>query len=532
MRVPTRLFLICSVFLLASLTLFFTTIHVTAQDFLSAKIISPSELPVWAGILASGDLNGDGIPDVVYSVPQTTTSGYYSSIGVAFGSTSGLHPAGVYSQAPYTVLIADVNGDGKPDIVGGVNVGATADLLIYLNQGDGTFAAPLISQITTNNSLWPRVMGIGVGDFDGDGKADVVISDQNGNFFCLHGSGSGTFTLTSQFQQHLISSYRIAQVADLNHDGKLDLVVALVEGATVGVMLGNGNGTFQPLTLLPVYTYWPVVADFNGDGIPDIATTTLILNNGAITSYAAVIYAGNGDGTFRQLNTFPFSSAYGTLLAARDVNGDGELDLIFDGANGFTVCLGQGGGNFGAPVTYSVPRWMNGGAAVGDFNGDGYTDIVGAENYSDPMVYSLRGFPGGTFEGATSLDVPSQPNMIATADLNGDHVPDIAVSEESGTTVLLSNGDGTFRSISDSLILGDQIFLADLDGDTIPDELFVPSSPYSNVSYRHGYGDGTFATPVTGIALYHGASAVSLGDLNLDGDPDLVGIHDGSLPFG
>jgi hypothetical protein len=188
MRVPTRLFLICSVFLLASLTLFFTTIHVAAQDFLSAKIISPSELPVWAGILASGDLNGDGIPDVVYSVPQTTTSGYYSSIGVAFGSTSGLHPAGVYSQAPYTVLIADVNGDGKPDIVGGVNVGATADLLIYLNQGDGTFAAPLISQITTNNSLWPRVMGIGVGDFDGDGKADVIVSDQNGNFFCLHGT--------------------------------------------------------------------------------------------------------------------------------------------------------------------------------------------------------------------------------------------------------------------------------------------------------------------------------------------------------
>ena len=105
----------------------------------------------------------------------------------------------------------------------------------------------------------------------------------------------------------------------------------------------TADGTFQPLTLLPVYTYWPVVADFNGDGIPDIATTTLILNNGAITSYAAVIYAGNGDGTFRQLNTFPFSSAYGTLLAARDVNGDGELDLIFDGANGFTVCLGQGG---------------------------------------------------------------------------------------------------------------------------------------------------------------------------------------------
>ena len=185
-------------------------------------------------------------------------------------------------------------------------------------------------------------MSIGVGDFNGDGKPDVMATDQNGNFFYLRGNGDGTFLMVSQFQQRGIDAYRVAEVLDLNSDGKLDLVVSQVYGATVDVLLGNGDGTFQPLISLPVYTYWPVVADFNGDGITDIATTVVQTDSNYASHFLVSIFAGNGDGTFRQINSFVYASVWGTMLAAQDINGDGKPDLILDTANGFTVCMGLG----------------------------------------------------------------------------------------------------------------------------------------------------------------------------------------------
>ncbi len=526
MRMPARLFLPCSVFLLMSLTLFFATVSVSAQDFLSAKLISPSELPVGAGILAAGDLNGDGISDVVYSIPPVSIPGP-TSMGVAFGSPTGLHPAGVYSQAPRSVVIADVNGDGKPDIVGGLNVGPTAEVVAYLNRGDGTFTGPVTSPVVTNNSDWPSV-SIGVGDFNGDGKPDVIATDQNGNFFYLRGNGDGTFVMASQFQQRGIDAYRVAEVVDLNGDGKLDLVVSQLYGATVDVLLGNGDGTFQPLISLPVYTYWPVVADFNGDGIPDIATTVIQTDGSGDLKYLLSIFAGNGNGTFRQTNSFAYGSVVGTMLAAHDIDGDGKPDLILDTANGFTVCMGLGGGQFGPPVTYSVPRWGSGGAAVGDFNGDGSLDIIGAVNYSNSTVYMLKGFGDGTFEGASTLDVNGPPTTIAAADVNGDQLTDI-VAVAPGTIAFLSSLDGTFTTKTDSAGgFGDQLFVADLDGDFIPDELSVTTSPFAyNIVFRHGNGDGTFGTPVLGPTV--SLPGAILGDINGDGRPDLLGTSNGSL---
>jgi hypothetical protein len=145
------------------------------------------------------------------------------------------------------------------------------------------------------------------------------------------------------------------------------------------------------------------------------------------------------------------------------------------------------------------------------------------------MVYLLKGFPGGTFEGAGGIDIGSMPSTMAAVDLNHDGIPDLVVRTNSGTFTYLSQSDGTYSSTSDSVILGEQIFLADLDGDGNTDALYVPSSPYSTTSFRHGNGDGTFSDAVAGISLYHGASGATLADLNGDGLPDLVGIMDGSL---
>jgi hypothetical protein len=173
----------CLLFLLGSLSL-------SAQDFLGARIISPSQLPAGAGILTAADLNGDGISDVVYTIPSSSGT---SSFGVSFGSPSGFQAAGTYAQSLRLATTGDINGDGKPDLIAATGSGPTALLLIYLNKGDGTFSAPTTTTITTNNSLWPVPISIAVGDFDGDGKADVIATTSDGqDFFVFHGNGDGT----------------------------------------------------------------------------------------------------------------------------------------------------------------------------------------------------------------------------------------------------------------------------------------------------------------------------------------------------
>ena len=126
-----------------------------------------------------------------------------------------------------------------------------------------------------------------------------------------------------------------------------------------------------------------------------------------------------------------------------------------------------------------------------------------------------------------AVDIGSMPETMATADLNHDGYPDLVASTNIGTWIYLSSSNGSYSSTSDTTVLGDQIFLADLDGDGNPDALYVPSFPYSTTSFRHGNGDGTFGNPVAGLSL--GASGASLGDLNGDGKPDLVGIMDTSV---
>jgi Bacterial Ig-like domain (group 3)/FG-GAP-like repeat len=510
------------------LFLLFISTFTSSQNFLGSKIISPSQLPSGSGILTAGDINGDGTADVVYTVPDTAGSPGYSSIGIALGSRTGFHVAATYAQRLSRAVLADVNGDGKVDLlgtIGGGPIGPTAMLVIYKGRGDGTFDAPVISQIVTNTNLWPWVASLATGDCDGDGKVDVLVTDSNGNLFFIHGNGDGTTGTPVRFGGKYLNAYEIDHVVDLNRDGKLDLVVTVVNGATIAVRLGNGDGTFQTEQAVGgVYNYSPILADMNGDGIPDIATTTASATGDA---FGARIFAGNGDGSFREINSFAVSSVWGTLLAARDLNGDSKIDLVFDNANGFIVCLGDGTGNFGTLTAYTVPRWGSAGAAVGDFDGDGLLDILGGVNYSDPMIYMLRGFGDGQLEGARALDTVAVPVTIASSDLNHDGFIDIIGSTSNGTLTLMGKGDGGFTATLDGVALGDQIFVADMDGDGIKDALYVPSGGYS-VGLRRGRNDGTFGDPETGSSQ-SGSTAAGLGDLNGDGKPDLAGVVFGAL---
>jgi hypothetical protein len=320
------------------------------------------------------------------------------------------------ADAPSNVLVADLNGDGKMDLAVteglAFNFTAQPKVGILLGNGDGTFQPPVAYKTVKQPSA------AAVGDFNGDGIPDLVVGGSLTDFEAspfaysvLLGNGDGTFqpaknkALNRNFQG--ITNYIF--VADFNHDGKLDLLVNVgVNNFTV--LLGNGDGTFQnPVTSpsgLPVTT----VGDFNGDGILDIAGL-------------GVIALGNGDGTFQSpvnitTNGFPEEAT------VADFNGDGILDYAGDGVGNVTICLGNGDGTFQPGVLFpDNPNGGYGGLLVVDLNDDGKVDLM--TNHNGALTY-LLGNGDGTFQSFQSVTL-TNTGLLAFGDFNSDGRPDLAM---------------------------------------------------------------------------------------------------------
>jgi uncharacterized protein (TIGR03437 family) len=227
--------------------------------------------------------------------------------------------------------VGDFNGDGKQDLVV-VNYEGAVNVL--LGNGDGTFQTAMIT-----SSGDAGANDVTTGDFNGDGKTDIAMSIPNGNVAVLLGKGDGTFQPSVEYTAGLLPIS--VEVADFNGDGKADLVVAnnvSSGGGFINVLLGNGDGTFQTTKhyaagTLPAYA---TVGDFNGDGKADIAVADIASVN---------ILLGNGDGTFQPFVTFSYTGAADNAsIVVGDFNGDGKLDLAAAGTNGIGVLLGNGDG--------------------------------------------------------------------------------------------------------------------------------------------------------------------------------------------
>jgi hypothetical protein len=316
--------------------------------------------------------------------------------------------------------------------------------------------------------------GVIVGDFTGDGKADIVTSNYGaGVVDFLRGNGNGTFAAPISFAAG--SKPQSVVAGDFNGDGKLDLAVANYHPAdTVSVLMGNGNGTFQAPITLTVATTSPAgsapsylaVGDFNHDGKLDLAVTD------AFTSMVSV-FLGNGNGTFGPQTDF-YANHDPQGIAVGDFNGDGKLDLAVadETDNTVSVLMGNGNGTFATANTFAVGSGPIG-ITVGEFTNDSHEDIA-VTNSGDNTIGVLLGNGDGTFAPETTF--PSggtQPYAISASDVNGDGKLDLAVVNygSNNLAVFSGNGDGTFASPTTYATDAGPVSLAvgDLNNDSAPD---------------------------------------------------------------
>ena len=425
--------------------------------------------------------------------------------------------------------VADFNGDGKADLL--LTDNSTFDVAVMLGNGDGTFQAPTTTHTAVDNSF------IAIADVNRDGKPDIIVN--TGSFlFVFPGNGNGTFTRGGQFSFNIQPTWIVA--GDFNGDGKIDIAAQapLASGAEIVVDLGNGDGTFQApkaTSLLNVSNSYNLIVagDFNGDGKLDLAMLSAT-NQANIFLLSTLL--GNGDGTFQQPGGA--IQTIGGRLAVGKFGVSVNLDvLVTDGELFAQVLLGQGDGSFTAGQEYYLGFQLRASVVTADFNHDGKTDaaVGGAV---------LLGNGNGTFQGAPGTiiadpgfgSLPSQTGTV-NADFNNDTKPDLAVITYVNrlapqVNILLGDGHGEFQLANSYPAPGTAMLAADMNGDGKQDLLFsqlaASSGSYAwNLTTLLGNGDGSFGLAITttaGTFSSPGTPFLATGDFNSDHKIDVAAL--------
>ncbi len=393
----------------------------------------PQTAKAFSGV--RGDFNGDGILDLV------TADNGANAVSIRLGKGDGTFLDNAEfstGSAPVSVAAGDFNGDGKLDLV---TADSANEVSILLGNGDGTFQAP-VNYATASGPSW-----VAVGDFNGDGKLDLAVTDINHNTVSvLLGNGDGTFKPHVDYATGTLPQY--VAVGDFNKDGFLDLAVAN-QSNTVSILLGKGDGTFQahvdyaaqdkPISI--------AIADFNGDGKLDLAVanecgSSSTCNSGALGSISILL--GNGDGTFQPqvayaTDTFPLS------VTATDVNGDGRVDLVTANAGAFantvSILVGRGNGTFNPNIDYGTAGSSRQ-VIADDFNRDGALDLA------------IVNEDTGTSAGSDSLSIWLNSPVAAFYPGNLVFPTQKVGTTSSAQTITVTNSSGAILNLTSITITG------------------------------------------------------------------------------
>jgi len=304
----------------------------------------PTSYQVGSGPISvlTGDFNGDGKLDLAVANNGS------NSVSILLGNGDGTFQTSVtynLPEPPALIALADFNGDHVLDLAA-MSQDTCNCLSILLGNGNGTFQAPINQPINYNGTMT-------VGDFNRDGKADIVVSAPAGlssKMQVMLGVGDGTFRFGSTYS--VATDPVSITAAAFNKDGKLDVAVASAVAPETYVFLGNGDGTFgSPGIYQTVQPSWVTSADLNGDGIPDLIVATL-LNPAGVN-----VFLGNGDGTFGASTFYP-AGLRDAFVTVGDFNSDGKPDLIVADyrVNQAIILLNTGAAKFNpiTPLTFAT----------------------------------------------------------------------------------------------------------------------------------------------------------------------------------
>jgi hypothetical protein len=450
----------------------------------------------------------------------------YPAVGRAQSQSLFFQPP-TYPCVGLQTVAADFNQDGNLDLV-------CSDGTVLLGNGNGTFKTGTPLNL---NGVKPILMA--TADFNGDGKADMLLMGSSTFVFVFLGKGDGTFE--QAVGTNTGTTLTALSAADVNGDGKADILALGSGGNSIALweFLGKGDGTFTAgVQILNATTIVGplLLGDFNGDGKVDVA-----IGSGQVSALTAIeILLGSGNGTFQPPVVTALSNfTGGGVVVSGDFNGNHKLDLFLEAvpqgapAEGITL-LGNGDGTFQPPVVAISSAQLNGSMFLGslplfaaaDLNGDGKSDLVLQDFYQNstiiPFVEIFLSNGDGTFATGDSyfengmLTYPY--GSILIADFNDDHKPDVAAID----TVLIGNGDGSFQGNrafdAGSFVVPMFGTIGDFNGDGNPDLATISDQLY--IFLNDGSGNLSLANTYSGSSYPPGAIATT--DLNGDGKLDLV----------